>query len=262
MAVFAIVHEHKAEVLHGDRQRRLPEQYALGLCAQHRHRRQQRTTARSGHRGADRTLRRSGTGGPQPAETRGARPNELLGRGQGRSGAHRRRAEHRSPRPPIRKTSALLANAFAAQYIAFRAKRSSPASAAATAKIQQQIAALHVASRNIQRPRRPNTQRSRRPNARRWSRRWCASARCRRSPAAATSIIGGATPPTSPNGGGLSETLVIGLLVGAGDRALARLPAGVARSARQDGRRSSSAATGCRRSWRSPSRARARSTGR
>ena len=70
------------------------------------------------------------------------------------------------------------------------------------------------------------------------------------------SIISSATAPTSPNGGGVSETLVIGLLVGlAIALSLVFLLESLDRRVKTIA--SSSGATGFPRSSRSPSRARA-----
>lgn len=110
--------------------------------------------------------------------------------------------------------SAILANAFAAQYIAFRANAQLAGVAAAQAKIQQQIASLRVVT-----PEHPTLAQTERATLaqtelatleqtleRLGSLRAVASG--------GANIISSATAPTSPNGSGLSEALAIGLLVG------------------------------------------------
>jgi polysaccharide biosynthesis transport protein len=110
--------------------------------------------------------------------------------------------------------SALLANAFAAQYIAFRANAQLAGVAAATTKIQQQIAALHVAT-----PEHPTPAQTEHAALVQSERATLEQTLERLGSLQAVasggaSIIGSATAPTSPNGGGLSEALAIGLLVG------------------------------------------------
>jgi capsular exopolysaccharide synthesis family protein len=110
--------------------------------------------------------------------------------------------------------SALLANAFAAQYIAFRANAQLAGVAAATTKIQQQIASLHVAT-----PEHPTPAQSEHTALAQTERAALEQTLERLGSLQAVAsgganIIGSATAPTSPNGSGLSETLAIGLLVG------------------------------------------------
>lgn len=94
--------------------------------------------------------------------------------------------------------SAALANAFANQYIAFHTKAQLAGVSAAQTTIHEQIASLPANS-----PERATLEQT---LVRLSSLRAVASS--------GASIIGSATAPTSPTGGGLSETLVIGLLVG------------------------------------------------
>ncbi len=110
--------------------------------------------------------------------------------------------------------SALLANAFAAQYIAFRTNAQLAGVAAAQAQIQQQIAALHVAT-----PEHPTPAQTERATLAQTERATLEQTLERLGSLQAVAsgganIISSATAPTSPNGGGLSETLAIGLLVG------------------------------------------------
>ena len=110
--------------------------------------------------------------------------------------------------------SALLANAFAAQYIAFRANAQLAGVAAATTKIQQQIASQHVAT-----PEHPTPPQSEHTALAQTERAALEQTLERLGSLQAVAsgganIIGSATAPTSPNGSGLSETLAIGLLVG------------------------------------------------
>jgi len=110
--------------------------------------------------------------------------------------------------------SALLANAFAAQYIAFRTNAQLAGVAAATTKIQRQIASLHVAT-----PEHPTPAQTERAALAQTERATLEQTLERLGSLQAVAsgganIIGSATAPTSPNGGGLSATLAIGLLVG------------------------------------------------
>lgn len=110
--------------------------------------------------------------------------------------------------------SALLANAFAAQYIAFRTNAQLAGVAAAQAQIQQQIAALHVAT-----PEHPTPAQTERATLAQTERATLEQTLERLGSLQAVAsgganIISSATAPTSPDGGGLSETLAIGLLVG------------------------------------------------
>ncbi len=95
--------------------------------------------------------------------------------------------------------SAALANAFAAQYIAFRTKAQLAGISTAQEKLREQIAAL------------PATSAERATLVQSLVRLGSLQA----AAASGTNIIGRATPPTSPNGAGLSEAIVIGILVGA-----------------------------------------------
>ncbi|HTU78140.1 MAG TPA: polysaccharide biosynthesis tyrosine autokinase [Solirubrobacteraceae bacterium] len=97
------------------------------------------------------------------------------------------------------KTSATLANAFATQYIAFREKAQLVGIASDESKIRAQIAGLSATS-----PERVTLEQT---LLRLGSLQAVASG--------GTSVIGRATPPGSPNGGGLSEAIVIGFLIGA-----------------------------------------------
>lgn len=94
--------------------------------------------------------------------------------------------------------AAVLANAFATQYIAFRAQAQLNGIATAQAKIQEQIASLPATS-----PERPTLEQT--------------LVRLDSSRAIAgggANVIGRATAPTSPTGSGLATTIMIGLLVG------------------------------------------------
>lgn len=95
--------------------------------------------------------------------------------------------------------SAALANAFASQYIAFRTKAQLAGISTAQEKLREQIAALPSTS-----PERATLEQS-----------LVRLGSLQAAAASGTSIIGRATPPTSPNGAGLSESIVIGILVGA-----------------------------------------------
>ncbi len=95
--------------------------------------------------------------------------------------------------------SAALANAFAVQYIAFRTKAQLAGISTAQEKLREQIAAL------------PSTSAERATLVQSLVRLGSLQA----AAASGTNIIGRATPPTSPNGAGLSEAIVIGILVGA-----------------------------------------------
>jgi polysaccharide biosynthesis transport protein len=96
-------------------------------------------------------------------------------------------------------TSATLANAFAAQYIAFRTKAQLAGISGAEEKVREQMKALPTGS-----PERETLEQS---LARLGS--------LQAAAASGTNIIGRATPPTSPDGAGVSESVVIGVLVGA-----------------------------------------------
>jgi capsular exopolysaccharide synthesis family protein len=97
------------------------------------------------------------------------------------------------------KTSATLANAFATQYIEFRAKSQLAGISSDEAKIREQIAALPA--RSAERTTLEQT--------------LLRLGSLEAVAASGTSIIGRATPPTAPSGGGVSESIVIGFLVGA-----------------------------------------------
>jgi polysaccharide biosynthesis transport protein len=110
--------------------------------------------------------------------------------------------------------SALLANAFATQYIAFRANAQLAGVAAATTKIQQQIAALRIAT-----PEHPTPAQAERATLAQTERATLEQTLERLGSLQAVAsgganIIGSATAPTSPSGSGLKETVAIGLLVG------------------------------------------------
>lgn len=94
--------------------------------------------------------------------------------------------------------SARLANAFAEQYIAFRARSELADVESAQRSLQQQIEALPAGSAE-----RANLE----PSLQRLG-------SLRAVAGAGASIIGRATPPGSPSGSGLSTTLVVGLLIG------------------------------------------------
>jgi capsular exopolysaccharide synthesis family protein len=95
--------------------------------------------------------------------------------------------------------SATLANAFASRYIAFRAKSQLAGISTDETKIRAQIAALPATSAE-----RATLEQS-----------LLRLGSLQAVAASGTSIIGRATPPTGPSGGGVSESLVIGFLVGA-----------------------------------------------
>jgi capsular exopolysaccharide synthesis family protein len=97
-------------------------------------------------------------------------------------------------------SAARLANAFAEQYIAFRVQSQLAGINTAQSNLQQQIAALPASSaeratlsQSLQR-----------------------LGELRAVAGGGADIIGRATPPTSPTGGGLSTSIIIGLLVGLG----------------------------------------------
>jgi polysaccharide biosynthesis transport protein len=94
--------------------------------------------------------------------------------------------------------SALLANAFAEQYIAFRARSELAGIGTAQSKLQQQISALAVGS-----PERAALQQSLQRLG-----------ELRAVAGGGANVIGLATAPGSPSGMGLATTLVIGLLIG------------------------------------------------
>jgi succinoglycan biosynthesis transport protein ExoP len=95
--------------------------------------------------------------------------------------------------------SAALANAFAVQYIAFRTKAQLAGISTAQEKLREEIAALPATSAE-----RATLEQS-----------LVRLGSLQAAAASGTNIIGRATPPTSPNGTGLSEAIVIGILVGA-----------------------------------------------
>jgi capsular exopolysaccharide synthesis family protein len=94
--------------------------------------------------------------------------------------------------------SALLANAFAQQYIAFRASSQLAGIQTAESKLQQQLAGLPAGSAELA----ALQQSIQRLNA------------LRAVAGGGANIIGLATPPSSPSGTGLTTTIVVGLLVG------------------------------------------------
>jgi tyrosine-protein kinase len=94
--------------------------------------------------------------------------------------------------------SARLANAFAEQYISFRAQSQLAGIATAQSNLQKQIAALPVGS-----PERPVLEQSLQHLG-----------GLRAVAGGGANVIGRATPPASPSGIGLSATAAIGLLVG------------------------------------------------
>ena len=94
--------------------------------------------------------------------------------------------------------SAALANAFAQQYIAFRASSQVSGIQTAESKLQQQIAGLPPGSAELA----PLQESVQRLNA------------LRAVAGGGADIIGLASPPGAPSGMGLSTTLLIGLLVG------------------------------------------------
>jgi len=95
-------------------------------------------------------------------------------------------------------TSATLANAFASQYIAFRAKAQLVGIASAQAKIRDQITGLPSTS-----PERATLEQT-----------LVRLGSLQAVAGSGANIIGRATPPTGPNGGGISQAVVIGFLVG------------------------------------------------
>ena len=94
--------------------------------------------------------------------------------------------------------AANLANAFAEQYIAFRAQSQLAGVNATQRKLQQQIAALPAGS-----PERGALEQTLQRNG-----------ALRAVAGGGANIIGRATPPGSPAGAGLSSTVAIGLLIG------------------------------------------------
>jgi polysaccharide biosynthesis transport protein len=94
--------------------------------------------------------------------------------------------------------SARLANAFAEQYIAFRARSELAGIGTAQSKLQQQISALPAGS-----PERAALQQSLQRLG-----------ELRAVAGGGANVIGSAAPPGSPSGMGLSTTVAIGLLVG------------------------------------------------
>jgi polysaccharide biosynthesis transport protein len=95
--------------------------------------------------------------------------------------------------------SATLANAFANQYIAFRANSQLAGISGDEGKIREQIAALPAKSAE-----RVTLEQT-----------LLRLSSLEAVAASGTSVISRATPPTGPTGGGVSESIVIGLLVGA-----------------------------------------------
>jgi succinoglycan biosynthesis transport protein ExoP len=95
-------------------------------------------------------------------------------------------------------TSATLANAFASQYIEFRSQSQLAGISSDEAKIRGEIAALPKTS-----PERATLEQT-----------LLRLSSLQAVAASGTSIIGRATPPGSPSGGGVSESIVIGFLVG------------------------------------------------
>ncbi len=95
-------------------------------------------------------------------------------------------------------TSATLANAFASQYIEFRSQSQLAGISSDEAKIRSEIAALAKTS-----PERATLEQT-----------LLRLGSLQAVAASGTSIIGRATPPSSPSGGGVSESIVIGFLVG------------------------------------------------
>jgi succinoglycan biosynthesis transport protein ExoP len=95
-------------------------------------------------------------------------------------------------------TAARLANAFAEQYIAFRASSELAGIGIAQRKLQQQISALPAGS----------------PEAATLQQSLQRLGELRAVAGGGANIIGLATPPGAPSGMGLSSTLVIGLLIG------------------------------------------------
>jgi polysaccharide biosynthesis transport protein len=96
-------------------------------------------------------------------------------------------------------SSATLANAFAEQYIEFRATSQLAGIAGDETKIRQELTGLSSTS-----PERATLEQT-----------LLRLSSLQAVAASGTSIIGRATPPASPSGGGVSESLVIGVLVGA-----------------------------------------------
>jgi succinoglycan biosynthesis transport protein ExoP len=96
------------------------------------------------------------------------------------------------------RASAILANAFAARYIAFRTKSQLAGISGDESKIRAEIYALPTTS-----PERATLEQT-----------LLRLGSLQGVAASGTSIIGRATPPASASGGGLSEAIVIGLLVG------------------------------------------------
>ncbi len=96
------------------------------------------------------------------------------------------------------RASATLANAFAAQYIAFRARSQLAGISTAQAKIREQVAGLPAKS-----PERESLEQS-----------LVRLGSLQAIAGGGANIIGRAGVPAAPNGGGLSEAVVIGFLVG------------------------------------------------
>jgi polysaccharide biosynthesis transport protein len=97
------------------------------------------------------------------------------------------------------KASADLANAFASQYIAFRTRAQLAGISSAQEKVREQMKALPAGS----------TERATLEQS------LVRLGSLQAAAASGTNIIGRATPPTGPNGAGVSEAIVIGALVGA-----------------------------------------------
>lgn len=95
-------------------------------------------------------------------------------------------------------TSATLANAFASQYIAFRTKAQLVGIASAQAKIRDQMTGLPSTS-----PERATLEQT-----------LVRLGSLQAVAGSGANIIGRATPPAGPNGGGISQAVVIGFLVG------------------------------------------------
>jgi succinoglycan biosynthesis transport protein ExoP len=110
--------------------------------------------------------------------------------------------------------SAALANAFAAQYIAFRTNAQLAGVAAAQTKIQEQIASLHVTTPEHATPAQAERATLEQTERATLKQTLVRLGSLRAVASGGANIIGSATAPTSPTGSGLSETLPIGLLVG------------------------------------------------
>jgi capsular exopolysaccharide synthesis family protein len=94
--------------------------------------------------------------------------------------------------------SALLANAFASRYIAFRAKSQLAGISTDESRLRGQLGALPATS-----PERATLEQS-----------LLRLSSLQAVAASGTSVIGRATPPSSPSGGGLSESVALGFLIG------------------------------------------------